>query len=175
MTKRLCLLAVVATVGCASPNSDPIRTPPDSAPSVDASDPQADAADTSQTQPMANVVSVAVQGNANAYTFSVGIRSDETGCAQYADWWEVVSTDGNLLYRRILAHSHVSEQPFVRSGGPVDIAADTVVWVRAHMNTGGYGQAKQGTPGGNFIDATPPDDFAASLETTPPLPSNCAF
>lgn len=45
-----------------------------------------------------------------------------------------MSTDGKLLYRRVLLHSHVDEQPFTRSGGPVPIQTDSVVWVRAHMD-----------------------------------------
>ena len=89
----------------------------------------------------ADVIAVQASGSPGAYQFNVGIRSPDKGCAQYADWWEVVSTDGKLLYRRVLLHSHVDEQPFTRSGGPVPIQPDTVVWVRAHMNTGGYGGA----------------------------------
>ena len=66
---------------------------------------------------IAAVEDVSVSGDPGRYQFAVTIRSDETGCDQYADWWEVVSESGDLLYRRILAHSHVDEQPFARSGG----------------------------------------------------------
>ena len=82
----------------------------------------------------ANVLSVQVTGNPGAYQFAVEIASPDTGCEQYADWWEVVSQDGQLLYRRILLHSHVDEQPFTRSGGPVEVAADELVYVRAEGN-----------------------------------------
>ena len=82
--------------------------------------------------PAADVIGVQVSGAPGAYQFNVTIKSPDTGCQQYADWWEVVSEDGRLLYRRVLLHSHVDEQPFTRSGGPVPIQADTVVWVRAH-------------------------------------------
>src|SRR5262252_1297487 len=64
---------------------------------------------------LAHVVQVQVSGNAGAFSFSVTVRSPDSGCARYADWWEVVSTDGKLLHRRILMHSHVDEQPFTRS------------------------------------------------------------
>ena len=87
----------------------------------------------------ADVLAVQATGQPGAYEFSVSIRSPDKGCAQYADWWEVVSKDSKLLYRRVLLHSHVDEQPFTRSGGPVPIQPDTVVWVRAHMNNSGYG------------------------------------
>jgi hypothetical protein len=86
----------------------------------------------------ADIVKVTVTGEPGAYRFNVTIRSDDLGCDRYADWWEVVSADGKLLYRRILAHSHVDEQPFARDGGPVPAAPDTVVWVRAHMHPDGY-------------------------------------
>ncbi|MCB0054175.1 MAG: hypothetical protein KDE24_32035, partial [Caldilinea sp.] len=68
---------------------------------------------------VADVFGVTVRGDDGAYQFSVEIASPDTGCNQYADWWEVLDSDGNLLYRRILTHSHVDEQPFIRSGGPV--------------------------------------------------------
>jgi hypothetical protein len=124
----------------------------------------------------ANVLSVEVTGEPQAYTFSVQVSSPDTGCQQYADWWEVVSLDGELLYRRILLHSHAGEQPFTRSGGPVSIQADTQVWVRAHMNTGGYGgQALKGSPQSGFQAAQPAANFAKDLENQPPLPEDCAF
>jgi len=126
--------------------------------------------------PKAYVLSVQVSGDPGAYTFSVEISSPDLGCQQYADWWEVVSGDGDLLYRRILTHSHVGEQPFVRSGGPVDIAPEQEVWVRAHMNPGGYGGvAFKGTARDGFQPAEPTSYFGAALEEMPPLPQGCAF
>ena len=126
--------------------------------------------------PLADVLSVAVSGSENAYQFAVEIRSPDTGCEQYADWWEVVSEDGDLIYRRILAHSHVSEQPFTRTGGPVSIDANTVVIVRAHMYPGGYGGAAfRGSVGGDFDVIQLDVNFAPNLEEIDPLPTGCAF
>jgi len=125
---------------------------------------------------LANVVSVQVSDKPGAYRFTVAIASPDTGCDRYADWWEVVSEDGQLLYRRVLLHSHVSEQPFARSGGPVPIAPDAVVWVRAHMHPGGYGGAAfKGSVNGGFKKANPTPSFAAELAKQPPLPDDCAF
>ncbi len=125
---------------------------------------------------VADVISVEVSGDPNAYRFAVEIRSPDLGCDQYADWWEVVLADGTLLYRRILAHSHVDEQPFVRSGGPVEIGPDTVVLVRAHMHPQGYGGiALKGTAVTGFVEANVGADFAADVETAPPQPDGCAF
>lgn len=124
----------------------------------------------------ADVVSVQVHGQPGAYEFEVGVKSHDTGCQQYADWWEVLGLDGKLIYRRVLAHSHADEQPFRRRGGPVPIAADTVVWVRAHMNTSGYGGvAYKGSPRGGFTASSPSPEFAAILATQAPLPDSCAF
>ena len=122
----------------------------------------------------ADVIGVDVSGDPGARTLSVTIRSPDTGCDLYADWWEVVSADGALLYRRILAHSHVDEQPFSRSGGPVAVADDEIV-VRAHLNTGGYGDALRGTPSGGLSAWTVPDGWAAELESADPQPDGCAF
>lgn len=125
---------------------------------------------------LADVISVEVAGRQGAYEFNVGIRSPDRGCQQYADWWEVVSEDGRLLYRRVLAHSHVDEQPFVRSGGPVAITPDTRVRVRAHMNPGGYGgQSYVGSVREGFRLARADAHFARDLASQPPLPGACAF
>jgi len=124
----------------------------------------------------ADVLSIQVTGNPGLYQFAVEVASPDTGCEQYADWWEVFSEDGELRYRRILLHSHVNEQPFVRSGGPVNIAADDVVYVRAHMNEIGYGGTlMKGTVQDGFIPAEAEAGFGASLERVPPLPEDCAF
>jgi len=125
---------------------------------------------------VAQIRSVSVQGESNDYTFSVEVKSPDTGCQQYADWWEVVDMDGNLIYRRILLHSHVNEQPFTRSGGPVDISNTRRVIVRAHMNNTGYSSAVMtGSEASGFEQDSIANDFAENLENTPPLPDGCAF
>jgi len=131
-------------------------------------------------QSSAAIEGVSVSGSPGAYQFSVTIRSPDTGCDQYADWWEVTDESGQLLYRRILAHSHVDEQPFSRSGGPVPLQPGDTAIVRAHMNTSGYGQqAYQGqvTSEGDadFQTVTLAPGFAADLAQQEPLPTGCAF
>lgn len=124
----------------------------------------------------AKIVSVKTSGSENKYNFSVGVLSSETGCDQYADWWEVVSTEGELIYRRILVHSHVDEQPFVRSGGIVDISKDQIVIIRVHMNNSGFSPLGfRGSVSSGFSEIRTEESFAADLETQVPLPSGCAF
>lgn len=124
----------------------------------------------------ADVIAVQASGQPGVYQFNVTVRSSDSGCKQYADWWEVVSEDGKLLYRRVLLHSHVDEQPFTRSGGPVPIDPDTVVWVRAHMNTGGYGgSAFKGSVRAGFKQVALEVGFASGLAKHPPLPDGCDF
>ena len=125
---------------------------------------------------LADVVGVEVRGQTGNYSFSVTVSSPDTDCEQYADWWEVLGEDGELLYRRVLLHSHVGEQPFARSGGPVTIDPDQVVWVRAHMHPGGYGgTAFRGTVGGGFAEAELSPEFAAGMVRQEPLLEGCAF
>lgn len=125
---------------------------------------------------LADVVSVTANGSEDSYTFAVEIRSPDTGCEQYADWWEVITEDGELIYRRTLTHSHVNEQPFTRSGGPVMINPEVVVIVRAHMYPTGYGgTAFQGSVNGYFEEIQLDPNFATELENADPLPDGCAF
>lgn len=163
------LIAACSSSPGTSESTQPGATDDGSTPSTEGGDPSSDA--------VADVEGVTVSGDAGAYTFSVTLRSPDTGCDQYAHWWEVLGEDGSLLFRRILAHSHVDEQPFTRSGGPVDVQADTRLFVRAHMNVGGYGgQVFTGTPGGTFEAATDFDpSIAAGVETADPQPDGCAF
>jgi hypothetical protein len=124
----------------------------------------------------ADVLSADVNGEPGAYQFNVEIASPDSGCENYADWWEVITEDGQLVYRRILLHSHVDEQPFTRSGGPVPVDPDVVLWVRAHMNTTGYGGlVLRGSPRGGFIPAELDPARFSDLERAPPQPDGCAF
>ena len=124
------------------------------------------------------VEKVSVSGSEGNYTFSVTLKSPDKGCDQYANWWEVMTENEELVYRRILGHSHVSEQPFTRSGGNVNINASDVVIVRGHMNTSGYGEgeiAMKGTVELGFESFVLSKDFAKSLESIAPQPTGCAF
>lgn len=130
----------------------------------------------SSDAPVADVLSVTVTGEARDYTFAVTIRSADTGCDQYADWWEVVDAQTQaLLYRRILAHSHVNEQPFTRSGGPVPIQPGQSVMIRAHMGGGQRYYGGQSLKGSVETGFMPTVDPWPSLETVDPLPTGCAF
>jgi hypothetical protein len=133
--------------------------------------------DTGAAQPgtaAERVVSVSSSGNSGSYSFNVTLQTADKGCDHYADWWEVVTADGALLYRRILAHSHVEEQPFTRSGGPVEVAAADVVRVRLHMNTTGYSSmGMEGSVAAGFAAADFGEGFAPDVGGD--LPSGCAF
>ena len=126
--------------------------------------------------PQANVTKVIPKGEESSYHFSVTLASDETGCDQYANWWEVLSEEGELLYRRILIHSHPTMQPFTRSGGYVKIKKDDIVYVRAHMNKLGYvGDIFMGSVSTGFEKVEDFPDFNNSIETKAPLPIGCLY
>ncbi len=131
---------------------------------------------------VAEVVSVTTSGAASNYTFAVGVFSPETGCNQYADWWEVISESGELIYRRVLLHSHIDEQPFIRTGGPVTISNEQIVIIRAHMSAhttnsnAGYGiKAYKGSINNGFAVFETEQNFAAGLASQEPLPVSCLF
>jgi hypothetical protein len=129
---------------------------------------------TSAAEPRADVLRVTAQGKSGAYQLAVTIQSPDRNCDAYANWWEVVSPDGKLLFRRILMHSHPDEQPFTRPAGPVPIAADATVVVRAHFHPTGYGGAAlRGSVTSGFTPWEPPPGFAADLAKQPPLPKEC--
>ena len=175
------LLLLVLVMACtASPNTPAEPTAaPTSIPGT-VSEPMVEPISTNPTNasglPVADLVSVAVTGEANNYTFAVTISSADTGCEQYADWWEVVDVQtGELLYRRILAHSHVNEQPFTRSGGPVPIRPSQSIIIRGHM--GGVQSHYGGQILGGSVETgfKPVEDSLPGLETVEPLPKGCAF
>ena len=124
----------------------------------------------------AAVTAVNYSGESGNYIFSVTVESPDVGCEQYANWWEILTPDDTLVYRRILAHSHVNEQPFTRSGGPVNVSADEEIIIRAHMNSTGYGtRVFRGTIEQGFTNALVDGTLAVELEDTQPLPDGCTF
>ena len=124
----------------------------------------------------ANILSAESTGGNGNYHLNVKILSSDTGCEEYANWWEVISNDGALLYRRILLHSHENEQPFERRGGPIFASANEIIWIRAHMKNSGYGGiALRGSFSKGFVPTMPPDGFAPGVDQLPPqpLPEEC--
>jgi hypothetical protein len=89
----------------------------------------------------------AVQAADGTWTFHVTVEHPDTGWEDYADGWDVVVPDGEVLkpdpdspFTRLLLHPHENEQPFTRSQSQIAIP-DGVdqVRVRAHDLVDGYG------------------------------------
>jgi hypothetical protein len=177
MSIVLCALWSTACSGTGAPsNGSTGSSTPSSAGSTPPSETTTPTAPTTTTSgaPSASITQVSVTGDEGAYTLFATVLSDETGCDQYADWWEVLTPEGALIFRRILNHSHPDEQPFTRDGGPVPIAGDQEVVVRAHLHPLGFGStAVAGSVSGGFSPAELEGGFAAHLEMEPPLPEDC--
>ena len=72
--------------------------------------------------------------------FSVTVEHADEGWDHYADKWEILDADGEVIAVRELAHPHVNEQPFTRSLGRVEVPAGVdSVTIRAHDSVHGYG------------------------------------
>ena len=72
--------------------------------------------------------------------FEVTVLHADVGWSHYAESYEIVSPEGEVLGRRVLKHPHVHEQPFVRGLVGVEIpeGVDHVV-VRARDSKHGLG------------------------------------
>ncbi len=74
-------------------------------------------------QPVVN--NVLARDTGAGWRFDVTLTHPDTGWAHYADAWRVLDMEGNELGLRVLVHPHVSEQPFTRSLGGVDLERGT--------------------------------------------------
>ncbi len=75
------------------------------------------------------------------YLFDVTVRHEDEGWEHYADRFEVLTEDGEVLGTRVLHHPHVNEQPFTRSLSGVAIGPDIEqVMIRARDSVHGYGE-----------------------------------
>jgi hypothetical protein len=89
----------------------------------------------------------AVEGADGAWTFYVTVEHPDTGWEDYADGWDVVTPDGDVInpdlsteFTRLLLHPHENEQPFTRSQGGIAIPEGVMaVTVRAHDLVDGWG------------------------------------
>ena len=74
------------------------------------------------------------------WTISATVRHADEGWDHYADRWDVVGADGQVLASRKLLHPHEAEQPFTRSLSGVRIPSGlTAVTIRAHDSLHGLG------------------------------------
>lgn len=85
------------------------------------------------------IVGVQASRSGEGYRFDVTLRHADTGWEHYADRWEILTPDGEVLGTRVLYHPHVDEQPFTRSLSGIKIPEGVVkVKIRAHDSVHGY-------------------------------------
>ncbi len=103
----------------------------------------------------ADVVDVSVSKSSNGhYRFNVTVLHEDSGWDHYANKWEILGSQGNILGTRVLLHPHVGEQPFTRSLSGVRIEPGVKsVSIRAHDLIHGYG-------GKSFTIALPDEGVA---------------
>ena len=78
----------------------------------------------------------------DTWSISVTLQHDDTGWDHYANRWDVLDTDGNLLGSRMLLHPHINEQPFTRSLDSIEIPKSlTEVTIQANDSLHGINNA----------------------------------
>jgi len=88
----------------------------------------------------ADVVRATAQKSGSTWTISATVRHADEGWKHYANSFQVLTMDGNVLGTRVLVHPHVNEQPFTRSLSGVKIP-ETIkkIRIRAGDVVHGYG------------------------------------
>lgn len=89
----------------------------------------------------------AVHSTDGTWTFYVTVEHPDTGWDDYADGWDVLTPQGQVLkpdpdspFTRLLLHPHVGQQPFTRSQSGIAIPEGVnQVIVRAHDIVDGFG------------------------------------
>jgi hypothetical protein len=125
---------------------------PESSPSTEATDTdQHNATQDEVGHADADVLHVrAAQVKDGSWTFYVTVLHPDTGWEDYADGWDVVTEQGEILkkssadtFTRLLLHPHENEQPFTRNQTGIVVPEDvTRLTVRAHDIVNGYGGAE---------------------------------
>lgn len=90
----------------------------------------------------ATIVAAEARATGADWTVSVTLRHGDTGRADYADGWRIVTEEGAVLATRALAHPHVSEQPFTRSLSGLDLPTGTPLFIESSTNVTGWSGAR---------------------------------
>lgn len=85
------------------------------------------------------IEAVRAQRDGATWRFDVTLTHPDSGWDHYADGWRVLDMAGNELGLRVLAHPHVTEQPFTRSLSGVAIPEGTTrVQIQARCLVDGW-------------------------------------
>ncbi len=85
------------------------------------------------------ITNVSVNKLGMFWSVHVTIKHPDFGWDHYADGWEVLDSDGNVLGYRELMHPHVNEQPFTRALNNLVIPDGTrEIFIRARCNEDGW-------------------------------------
>ncbi|MGF1512895.1 MAG: NACHT domain-containing protein [Elainellaceae cyanobacterium] len=134
-----------------------------------------------------------IEETAGNYDLSVKIQSPDEDCDRHADWWEVLTEDGDLIDRYIIETPHEFERPFTTEKA-IALDPDQTIIVRAHFSddidqarssnfAGDYSvdidkyptQAMKGIVGkpNSFKSIRLPARFAIAVEDEGPQPQDC--
>ena len=91
----------------------------------------------------ADVLSVQLKETApGVFTVTAEVEHPDEGWDHFANAWDVLTPDGEVIATRPLAHPHMNEQPFIRSLSGVEIPRDVAqITVRAQDSVHGFGGA----------------------------------
>ena len=88
----------------------------------------------------ADVIGVDIRARSDgSHRIAVTVVHADEGWDHYADGWEVLDLEGNVLDKRVLGHPHVNEQPFTRAKMVTLPEGIEEITLRAHDNVHGYG------------------------------------
>lgn len=92
----------------------------------------------------ADVVDARAECRGERCTFVVTVHHADAGWSHYANRFEILDEEGEVLATRVLHHPHVDEQPFTRALQDAEIPKHvTRVRVRAHDSDHGHGGAEK--------------------------------
>lgn len=85
-------------------------------------------------------VEIEPTGEPGRFDVEVTLRHADSGWDHYANRWEILGPQGEVIATRLLAHPHVHEQPFTRGLSAVRVPGEfSWVRVRGHDLVHGYG------------------------------------